>query len=147
MARADTISPFATGGFDTASLNQLNEGIIVTDGRGNVNFLNQKAEKLIGNTAAEGRGQPLAEFFQLFIAQDGKSADDALELALAAEGSSRLYTDHALEGPNSTLRPIVWSIGQLRDVDNNVSGIVVVFRDPNEMSLTPEELIRANRFD
>ena len=147
MARADTISPFATGGFDTASLNQLNEGIIVTDGRGSVNFLNQKAEKLIGNTAAEGRGQPLAEFFQLFIAQDGKSADDALELALAAEGSSRLYTDHALEGPNSTLRPIVWSIGQLRDVDNNVSGIVVVFRDPNEMSLTPEELIRANRFD
>ena len=147
MSRAETAPPFATGGFDTASLNQLNEGIIITDNRGNVNFMNQKAEKLTGNAGAEGIGQPLADVFPLVIAQDGKSADDALETALAAEGSNRLYTDHAVAMRDGQSRPVVWSIGQLSDVDNNVSGIVVVFRDPNEMSLTPEELIRANRFD
>tara|TARA_B110000483_G_scaffold92237_1_gene113749 strand:+ start:1304 stop:2194 length:891 start_codon:yes stop_codon:yes gene_type:complete len=109
--------------------------------------MNEKAEKLTGLNTASTLEKPLAEAFRLVIAQDGRPADDALELALAAEGSNRLYTDHALVSENTPPRPVTWSVGQLSDEDQQDSGIVVVFRDPNEMSLTPEELIRANRFD
>src|SRR5690606_13372178 len=71
-----------------------------------------------------------------------------IDLALASEQEPRMNTGHALApldgGP---LRPIVWSAAETRAPDGQVAGIVVVFRDPAEMSLSPEELIRANRFE
>lgn len=139
--------PFALGGFDTSALNVLNEGIIVTDRRGNISVINQKALKIIGTNLGLAMEQPLADVFQLVTVQDQRPADDALELALAAEGSGRLYTDHSVVVAGGQPRPIVWNISQLWDENRDVAGIVVVFRDPSEMSLTPEELIRANRFD
>ncbi len=90
---------------------------------------------------------PLADVFQLMTLRDTRPADDALELALASDDAEKLHTDHAVLLPNGATRPITWAIGQLWDEDRQVSGIVVVFRDPDEMSLTPEELIRANKFD
>jgi len=63
--------------------------------------MNEKAEKLTGLNTASTLEKPLAEAFRLVIAQDGRPADDALELALAAEGSNRLYTDHALVSENT----------------------------------------------
>src|SRR5690606_32353978 len=49
--------------------------------------------------------------------------------------------------PDGALHPIVWTARQVWNDDGQITGIVVVFRDPQEMSLTPEELIRANRFE
>lgn len=147
LRAGQTAAPFSTGRFDTNALNVLNEGIIVTDRRGSVRVINQKALKIIGVNPGLAVEQPLAEIFQLVTVLESRPADDALELALAAEGSGRLYTDHAVVVENGPPRPIVWSISQLWDENREVAGIVVVFRDPLEMSLTPEELIRANRFD
>jgi two-component system, cell cycle sensor histidine kinase and response regulator CckA len=139
--------PFAFRGFDTNALNVLSEGIIVTDRRGNVAVINQPALNIMKLNPGLAMEQPLADVFQLVTPPDNRPADDALELALAAEGPDRLYTDHAVVVTDAAPRPIVWTISQLWDDNREVAGIVVVFRDPAEMSLTPEEIIRANRFD
>ena len=43
--------------------------------------------------------------------------------------------------------PIVWTARATFGPDAKPRGIVIVFRNPDEMSLTPEELIKANRFE
>ena len=43
--------------------------------------------------------------------------------------------------------PIVWTARASYGPDSKPQGIVIVFRNPDEMGLTPEELIRANRFE
>ncbi|GAB5561175.1 MAG: hypothetical protein SynsKO_28220 [Synoicihabitans sp.] len=147
ISRSNTAPPFASSGVDAGALALLSEGLLITDRRGNVSLMNRKAERLIGVTAHDAVGQPLADVFQLVTARDNRPADDALELALASDSAERMHTDHAVVTASEVARPINWTIGQLWDEDQQVSGIVVVFRDPHEMSLTPEELIRANRFD
>jgi nitrogen-specific signal transduction histidine kinase/CheY-like chemotaxis protein len=41
----------------------------------------------------------------------------------------------------------VWTARVIRDAEAKPQGIVVVFRNPDEMTLTPEELVKANRFE
>lgn len=147
---------FASGDAPSASppphlvsaLGAINEGVIITDDRGRVLFLNAKAAQLTGAAATADGSLRLGDVLQLVSANDGRPADDAIDLALASEQEPRMNTGHALApldgGP---LRPIVWSAAETRAPDGQVAGIVVVFRDPAEMSLTPEELIRANRFE
>lgn len=147
LLASQSAPPFAFGGFDTNALNILGEGIIVTDRRGKVTVINSKALKIIGMNQGLVMEQPLADVFQLVTVRDSRPADDALEMALAADGPRRLYTDHAVVVENGPPLPVVWAISQLWDENREVAGIVVVFRNPNEMSLSPEELIRANRFD
>ena len=43
--------------------------------------------------------------------------------------------------------PIVWTARVARDPVGKPLGVVAVFRDPEEMRLTPEELVRSNRFE
>jgi hypothetical protein len=43
--------------------------------------------------------------------------------------------------------PIVWTARAAYDDDGKPQGVVIVFRNPDEMTLTPEELVKANRFE
>ena len=135
---------------DTA-LSSLAEGVLIADPRGRLVALNAKALSLLGLEPGSAVGRPLAEMFPLVHRADGQPADDAVELALQAAhtGTARLCDRHALAPrlPGGEPRAIVWSARESRDANGTLVGFVVVFRDPSEMSLTPEELVRANRFE
>lgn len=132
------------------ALDTLGEGVVVTDARAQVVYLNGKAEKLTGYTLAQARRMKLGEVFKLIRREDGRPDDTAVDLVLAAEEQPRLYAEHAIVSNfgGTPPAPIVWTVRQIRaDEEGGATGIVVVFRDPQEMTLTPEEIIRANRFD
>lgn len=130
------------------ALGTIGEGVILADAQGQVVYLNPHAERLTGSSLASVRKQPLNEVFRLVHRSDGRPDESAVDLVLAAERTPRLHNDHALApiGDNAPV-PIAWTVSQARDTRDRVAGTVVVFRDPTEMTLTPEELIRANRFD
>ncbi len=130
-----------------AALNVLNEGIILTDNRGGITLMNAKSESLTGVPLAAAMGRSMKDVFNLVTTADGRSANDALDQALATNSSSRLYVDYSLAVDGMEPRPIVWAARALLDEDKKMAGIAIVFRDPHEMSMSPEELIRANRFD
>lgn len=133
----------------SASLDALAEAVLITDAHGRLIACNAKAATLLGTSAAECAGQPLAEVFSLVHRASGKPADEAVEIALNQPHPGRLDDTHSLVGKNSGAvpRPIVWTAVDCRDDEGVLSGFVIVFRDPTEMSLTPEELVRANRFE
>ncbi|MCU0793384.1 MAG: PAS domain S-box protein, partial [Opitutaceae bacterium] len=134
------------------ALEHLAEAVIIADPRGRVVSINAKACALLRFARAEAVGAALADVFRIVYRVNGAPADDALELVLneAQPAAGAKMSDlHALAArePGGEARPIVWLARESRSAEGALAGFVVVFRDPEEMSLTPEELVRANRFE
>ena len=126
----------------------LGESIIVTDSHTRIVYLNAKAETLTGCTLDEAVKLKLGDVFKLVRKDDGKPDDTALDLILATEEKPRLYSEHSLVTTVGTApTPIIWTARQIWDDKGGSAGVVVVFRNPAEMSLSPEEIVRANRFE
>lgn len=129
------------------AFNTLAEAVIITDPRGRILSANATTSRLLQLPAAQLIGRPLDEVFRLVHRESGRTADSPCELALAAEGGLPLSRQHALAvGPAEPL-PVVWSARACFGPDGKARGVVIVFRNPEEMTLTPEELVKANRFE
>ena len=128
------------------ALGALSEGVIATDSRGSVLFANAAAARLMRLPSEGLPGRSLEQVFSLVDRRTGK-ADSAADRALSAGGPLPLISDHALSIEGGDAVPIVWTARVSHGEDAKPRGIVIVFRNPDEMSLTPEELIKANRFE
>jgi PAS domain S-box-containing protein len=130
------------------ALDALSEGLIIADQRGRVVYLNANAQRLSGQPLEAARARPLIEVFALVNRETGEPATAALDEALTGGVHPPLCGDHALLTAGADApRRIVWSIRQVWAPDGGTAGLVVVFRDPEEMTLTPEELLKTNRLE
>jgi PAS domain S-box-containing protein len=135
-------------GMMSSVLGAIGEGVIVTDARSRIVYLNAKAEQLTGWSLADACKFKLGDVFRLVRQEDGKADDTAVDLILATEEKPRLYADHALVSATGKVPAgIIWTARQGWDQQGKPTGIVVIFRNPQEMSLSPEEIVRANRFE
>jgi two-component system, cell cycle sensor histidine kinase and response regulator CckA len=125
----------------------LAEGVIATDAGGNVLLANPTATRLLHLSADGAVGRPLSQVFSLVNRQTGKASDNPAERALSASGPLPLISDQSVVVAGSDPMPIVWTARASYGPDSKPQGVVIVFRNPDEMGLTPEELIRANRFE
>ena len=131
----------------TETLQSLTEAVIVADTQGRVTFLNQHAERLTSCKLSASRGTPINEIFRLTERITGKPDRDALNLALASTDHVPLCANHSIEVKDGIVRPIVWNARQILNADHQIEGLVIIFRNPEEMTLTPEELITINRWE
>lgn len=131
------------------ALGALAEGIIVTDPKGRIIYLNTTASRLLRLSFDQVRDQPASEVFRLVDRQSGRPGDDVCDAALSAETPLGLRADQALAPftPDEPPVPVVWTARAVQGEGAQVLGVVIIFRDPDEMSLTPEELVKANRFE
>lgn len=141
-------TPFAASLVDTV-IASFSEAIIVADGRGVISYVNSRAERLLAAYNDKLRGQNLDEVFRLLARRDASPVEGALDAALASPEESRMYADHMLVpvGESGVPCNIVWAARRINSSDGATSGILIVFRNPEEMSLTPEELLKINRFE
>ncbi len=130
----------------TAAFDALAESVIITDAQVKVVSINAKAATLTGVPARDAVGRPLAAVFSLVDRRTGQPAIEAVELALN-QPSNRLCDLHALSPRDhqSPPCPVVWTVHECRSPEGALSGFVVIFRNPEEMRLSPEELVQANR--
>ncbi len=138
-------------GFSTAHLSillgELQEGVLLTDAAGKVIHLNAKAESLLARPLAQSLGQDAGEVFRLVHLQNGQPGENPVARVLATGDSMTLNSEFALDTGAATAQPVAFSARAVADATGRSSGAVIVFRHPGEMSLTPEELVRANRFE
>ncbi|MBM3855583.1 MAG: PAS domain S-box protein, partial [Verrucomicrobia bacterium] len=134
-----------------AALAALAEGVVVADARGRILFLNEVAARLLRVEAAAALGQPVVELFKLVNRQSNRPGDDPVERALSADTPLPLSSAEALvppaAAPGEAPIPIVWTARAALGEDGRAQGVAIVFRNPDEMTLTPEELVKANRFE
>ena len=130
-----------------ALLTEMQEAVLLADADGRVAFLNTKAENLLGRTNNEALGQQAWEVFRLVHRQSGQPGESPVAKALTSGDSTSLNTEFALETGAAKPVPVAFSARAVLDGAGKPTGAVIVFRNPQEMTLTPEELVRSNRFE
>jgi two-component system cell cycle sensor histidine kinase/response regulator CckA len=149
---ADTLAPAASDvplstELLTEALSALAEAVLVTNAEGEILSLNAKAAQLIGCSVESTLGQPVRKVFQL-VRRDLSTAVDAFDHVLAATEPLGLTAEHALvTATGAEPMPIVWIARQSFDANGHLQGFIFVFRNPDELTLTPDELIKTNRFE
>ena len=129
-------------------LAELREGALLADARGRVIFVNPVDERMLGRPADRIVDQPCSEVFRLVHRLSNAPGENPVDRAIALGEISPLNNEFALDGsPLSPPLPVTYSCRPVIGPDGRTAGAVLVFRNPGEMSLTPEELIRSNRFE
>ncbi|MDI1249539.1 MAG: PAS domain-containing protein [Lacunisphaera sp.] len=126
---------------------ELQEALLLTDANGLVSFLNPKAERLLGRTSAQCVGQESQDVFRLVHRESGQPGESPVAKALMSGEATALNAEFALETGAAKATPIAFSARAVMDSAGKPAGAVLVFRNPAEMTLTPEELVRSNRFE
>ncbi|MBI5767231.1 MAG: PAS domain-containing protein [Verrucomicrobia bacterium] len=127
----------------------LAEAVIVADPRGKILFANAPAARLLRHPADQLPGQSVGDVFRLVNRQSGRPGDDPVDLAISTDQPLKLISSDALAAPieGESPTPLVWTARASIAPDGKVRGVAIVFRNPDEMTLTPEELVKANRFE
>jgi two-component system, cell cycle sensor histidine kinase and response regulator CckA len=131
-----------------AALAELQEGLVLVDASGRITFANDKAAHLLGEAAEALPGRPLIEVFPLVRRAGGQPAEFPIGRLLELGEPLPLTDQFSLaRGEGAAPQPVAFSGRPVPDAAGRATGAVVVFRNPQEMTLTPEELVKANRFE
>ena len=114
------------------TLLSIGDGVISTDDRGTLLILNKVAEQLTGWTQEEAFGKPLAEVFNIINEFTREKCQDPVLKALEDESTTELANHTILISRDGVERPIEDSVSLIKDDQNKISGVVLVFRDATE---------------
>ncbi len=116
-----------------ATLQSINEGVITTDKRGRIDYLNEAAERLIGTTSLQAVGHGLDDIASIVDESDRKSLADPVRQCLATGTRVNLGRKAVLLSRGSGEEySIELSVSPLRNPNNEVTGAVIVLHDVSE---------------
>jgi PAS domain S-box-containing protein len=126
------------------TLANIGEGVITTDVRGNVDFLNPVAEALTGWTREEAVGRSLTEVFHI-VNRETRAQVENPALRAVREGTIVGLANHTiLIARDGTERHIADSAAPIRSKDDQIIGGVLVFRDVTASHQAEVELRRVD---
>jgi PAS domain S-box-containing protein len=131
------------GQLETTMLS-IGDGVLATDARGHVTFMNPVAESLTGWSSEQARKKPLAEIFRIIDEHTRAMADSPVDRVLR-EGVVAGLAHHTLLVRDGSELPIDDSAAPIRDEKGQLSGVVLVFRDVSEKKKADEALARQAR--
>jgi PAS domain S-box-containing protein len=111
------------------TLASIGDGVIVTDARGTVTFLNPVAEGLTGWALGEAAGRPLGDVFRIVNEHTRRPAPDPVGKVLETGVTVDLANHSVLLARDGSERPIDDSAAPVRCADGELVGCVLVFRD------------------
>jgi PAS domain S-box-containing protein len=113
----------------SAVLSSIGDAVIATDGQGRVSFANPVARSLTGWAEHEVKGKPLGEVFVIVSEEDRRPVEPPVARVLREGVVVGMANHTALIARDGTERPIADSAAPIRDHEDNVVGVVLVFRD------------------
>lgn len=113
------------------TLMSVGDCIISTDSQGLITLINDNAEKLTGWSKEEAHGRPLSQIFRLIREKTGEVFGDLGKMVLD-QGRKIELTDLSLLQRSGELVPIEDSAAPIIDLNGEVSGVVIVFRDATD---------------
>jgi diguanylate cyclase (GGDEF)-like protein/PAS domain S-box-containing protein len=114
------------------TLHSIGDGVITTDALGNIEYLNSIAEKITEWTTAEAQGKSLLSVFRII---DEETRQPVLDPTVRCRHEGRiigLASHTVLISRSGQEYAIQDSVAPIRDRDNNLLGMVVVFNDVSE---------------
>ncbi len=117
--------------FSTA-LRSIGDGVISTDEKASVTLMNAAAERLTGWSEKDAIGRPLNDVFNIFNEDTGKPSKIPID-RIIREGMVVGLANHTLLiAKDGTKRSIDDSGAPIRDLQGNIIGTILVFRDVSE---------------
>jgi two-component system cell cycle sensor histidine kinase/response regulator CckA len=111
------------------TLASIGDGVIVTDPRGHVRFLNVIAERLTGWDTAAAMDQPLDEIFVIANEETLEPVDSPVTRVLRDGAIVGLANHTVLKSRDGRWTPIADCGAPIRDTTDQLDGVVLVFRD------------------
>jgi len=130
---------FKKGQWLTTTLRSIGDAVIATDAKGIVSFMNHVAEDLTGWDEAKAVGKPLKDVFNIINEQTGEPAENPVARVIREGIVVGLANHTVLIAKDGTKRAIADSGAPMKDVEGNVIGVVMVFRDITERKKAEEE--------
>jgi diguanylate cyclase (GGDEF)-like protein/PAS domain S-box-containing protein len=114
------------------TLRSIGDAVITTDPHGNVTLLNPIAEIMTGWTTAQAMGCPLQQVFNIVNANTRQPSPNPIHFALAENRRVGLPLDTVLIARHGKEAAIEDSASPIHDLEGNIVGGVLVFRDISE---------------
>ncbi len=129
------------------TLRSIGDGVIATDDAGRILLINRVAEELTGWNAEEAAGRPLEEVFHIVREKTGEVCENPVKRVLSTGDIIGLANHTILVSRDGTERVIADSGAPIRDRDNRIIGVVLVFRDITRSRKLEEELIKTQKLE
>jgi hypothetical protein len=109
-------------------LGDLSEGVIVTDIKGSITFINARASKLLGSQSDDAAGKFFGQIFRLADkARGGVAVLPISRVLLEGEGIS--LPDSLLHTAAGVMLPVDVNLAPTRSAAGNVEGMVLTFHE------------------
>ena len=122
------------------TLQSISDGVICTNAKGRVTFINPAAEAMTGWRLDEALGNVLSRVFPTVETPTGKAAPDLVLSCLAGDGPNTLEGDVCLHGRTGEPRYIRQSAAPVKTLGDEIIGAVLVFQDITASRLQHNEL-------
>jgi PAS domain S-box-containing protein len=123
------------------TLASIGDGVIVTDARGRVTFLNKIAEELCGWSLPDAKGKACAEIFNIVNETSRSVVQNPVEKVIETGRIIGLANHTVLIRPDGSEIPIDDSGAPIRQKDGTIMGVVLVFRDFSEQKEAAEAIL------
>jgi PAS domain S-box-containing protein len=124
------------------TLFSIGDGVITTDAEGRVTLLNPVAESITGWSEQEARGKPLDSVFRIINEQSRQAVENPVSRVLREGRIVGLANHTVLIAKDGTERAIDDSAAPIRAETNEISGVVLIFRDVSEARRAAEADLR-----
>lgn len=122
------------------TLKSVGDGVISTDVRGNIVFMNKAAECLTGWTQEEAKDKPIEEVFYI-INEFTKEKNENIVKKVLEKGQILQLADYTLLiSRDGIARPIEDSAAPIIQENGEIVGVVLVFRDFSDNKQKKEEI-------
>ena len=111
------------------TLESIGDGVITTDSRGMVEFLNPVAEKLTGFASSEALGKPLDQVFRIINEESRQKVESPVARVLREGVVVGLANHTLLVSKDGKEVPIADSGAPIRTSTGAIRGVVLVFRN------------------
>ncbi|MGC1122989.1 MAG: ATP-binding protein [Candidatus Methanofastidiosia archaeon] len=127
------------------TLKSIGDGVIATDTKGGITFMNNVAEQLTGWSEEEAKGKPLADIFFIINEETREHCSNPFEKIMKTGKVVGLANSTVLIAKDGTERMIADSGAPIRDEENHILGTVLVFRDVTEKRKMESNILRLER--
>ena len=129
------------------TLRSIGDGVITVDTHGRVVMLNRKAERMTGWGHEQAVGRPLAEIFIVIDENSRETRGNPVARVLSSGLPVELANNTVLVARDGTELVIGDSAAPIVDLQGEIIGAVLVFRDLTEKKRLQEQLLKADRME
>lgn len=129
------------------TLRSIGDGVITTDTQSRICLMNTVAETLTGWSTTQAAGRSLTEIFNIVDMTTDQACKNPVEKVLASGETINMASPMTLISKNGDRKHIADSASPILDMQGNVTGVVLVFRDVTEQLCTEQELRKITKLE